>query len=249
MICLLGNFRLLVAGELSSTRAGGKSEALLSLLALSFGRRVPREQILQSLWPESDPALARNSLHNLVHHLNRLLGPVLHGAPPVLNDDGYYRLNTEAGIGVDVAYFDRLVAVGDQQIQAGDTATVFCAYDRAAELYRGDLQFASDAQAVMERERLRARYLTLLAQLAEQSYHRSDYSAAQAYLWRLLARDPYREDAHRLMMRCYVRRGERAAALHQYQVCVDLLRDEFDVAPESTTIALFDQIRADPDGI
>src|SRR5205823_6726736 len=120
-------------------------------------------------------------------------------------------------------------------------------YRRAAELYRDDLCLAVDAQAVMERERLRARYLTLMAQLAEHHYRAGDYSTALEYLWRLLARDPYREDAHRLVMRCYLRRGERAAALHQYQVCVDVLRAEFAAAPEAATVALFDQIRVDPD--
>src|SRR6476619_1965739 len=109
MICLLGNFRLLVAGELIPIHPGSKSEALLSLLALRSGRRMPREQLIQSLWPESDPDLARNSLHNLVHHLNKLLGSALHGAAPVLHEDGYYRLNLAAGIGVDVVSFDRLV--------------------------------------------------------------------------------------------------------------------------------------------
>ena len=73
MICLLGNFRLLVAGKLIPIHPGSKSEALLSLLALHSGRRMPREQLIQAIWPESDPALARNSLHNLVYHLNKLL--------------------------------------------------------------------------------------------------------------------------------------------------------------------------------
>lgn len=246
MVCLLGNFRLLIGGQLIPTRAGGKSEALLSLLALHYNRRVPREQILQSLWHEREPALARNSLHNLVHHLNRLLGPALQDAGAVLHEDGYYRLNGAAGIGVDLVYFDRLVADGDQQLQAGDTAAAFHSYDRATQLYRDDMQLAGDAQTIMERERLRARYLTLLAQLAEYHYQKGAYSEALAYLWRLLARDPYREDAHRLVMRCYVRRGERAAALHHYQICVDVLRAEFDAPPEDATIALFNQIRLGP---
>ena len=249
MICLLGNFRLLVAGELIPIHPGSKSEALLSLLALRSGRRMPREQLIQSLWPESDPALARNSLHNLVHQLNKLLGPALRGAASVLHEDGYYRLNLAAGIDIDVISFDRLVEAGDQQLYAGDAAIAMRSYDRAAQLYRDDLQLVTDDQTVMERERLRARCLTLLAQLAEYHYQEGAYSAALMYLWRLLERDAYREDAHRLVMRCHVRRGERAAALHHYQVCVDMLRTRFDAAPEAATVALFDQIRLDPDQI
>jgi DNA-binding SARP family transcriptional activator len=111
------------------------------------------------------------------------------------------------------------------------------------------MQVAADVHAVMERERLRARYLTLLAQLAEYNYQQGAYSVALAYLWRLLEHDAYREDAHRLVMRCYVRRGERAAALHHYQVCMDVLRTEFDAVPETATLILFEQIRLAPDQI
>lgn len=249
MICLLGNFRLLVSGEPVSTRAGGKTEALLSLLAFHYGRRVSREQLTQSIWPDSEPALGRNSLHNLIHHLNKLLGPALSGSGPVQQEGGYYRLNGEAGIGVDVVYFDRLVDTGDQQLRAGDANASSQSYDQAAQLYRDDIRLAGDPQMIMERERLRARYLTLLARLAEYNYWQQTYSDALAYLWRLLERDPYREDAHRMVMRCYVRRGERAAALHHYQVCVDLLRDGFEAPPEAATLALFDLIRFVPEQI
>jgi len=249
MLCLLGNFRLLVEGQLIPIHPGSKSAMLLSLLALHGGRRMPGEQLIQMLWAESDPALARTSLRVLVHHLHKLLGPALQGARPVLLEDGYCRLNQAAGIGVDVICFDRLVESGNQQLHAGDAAAAMRSYDCAAQLYRDDLQVATDAQTVIERERLRASYLTLLAQLAEYHYQLADYSAALDYLWRLLVCDPWREDAHRLVMRCYMRRGERAAALHHYQICVDVLRAEFDAEPEPATLALFTQIRLDPDRI
>ena len=249
MICLLGNFRLLQAGKLVPIRPGGKREAFLAHLALRYGRRVPREQLVQAIWPTSELALGLNSLNNLVYSLHKLLGPTLQGAAPVLHEDGYYRLNVEAGIGIDVMCFDRLVEIGDQEVQTGDVSVAIEAYQRAAELYRDDLCLGTDAYTVVERERLRARYLTLLAHLAEHAYDAGDYSGSLHYLWRLLARDPYREDAHRLVMRCYVRRGERAAALRQYQVCVDLLHAGFNAAPESATVALFDQIRFEPNQI
>jgi len=247
MLCLLGNFRLLVAGELIPIHPGGKGEGLLSLLALQAGRRLPRERLVLTLWPTRDPALGLRSLNTLVYNLHKLLGPVLDGATPVLHEEGYYRLNTEAGIGVDVTLFDRLAADGDQHMQVNDTIAAFDVYTRAAALYRGDLCFAADAHALMELERLRARYLTLLADLAEFHYQAGDLAIALEYLWQLLVRDPCREDAHRLVMRCYVRRGERAAALHHYQVCEDVLRTEFDAAPEAATVTLYNQIRLEPE--
>ncbi|NTU80360.1 MAG: hypothetical protein HGA45_13450 [Chloroflexales bacterium] len=221
----------------------------MSLLALQSSRRIAREQLLQAVWPEREPALARTSLRVLLYQLTRLIGPALQGAAPVLQLGGYYWLNTEAGIGIDVADFDCLIDTGDQRRHAGDMAGAIGCYERAAQLYRNDLYLASDVQLVIERERLRARYLTLLAILAEHCYQAGAYDDALTYLWRLFARDPYREDAHRLVMRCYLRRGERAAALHQYQLCVELMRTHFDAVPEAATTALFNQIRNDPDQV
>src|SRR5438067_11315163 len=85
----------------------------------------------------------------------------------------------------------------------------------------------TDVQALVERERLLACHLTVLAWLADYAYGEQDYTACLDYAGRLLGHDPCREDAHRLIMRCYVRRGERAQALHQYRLCAEILRAQF----------------------
>lgn len=249
LICLLGSFRLLKAGQPVVLRGGGKTESLLGHLGLQDSHRSPRETLLQRLWPSSDTALACKSLHSLVYSLHKLVGDAIGGAAPVLHDEGYYRLNVEVGIGVDVASFDALVKAGDQHISAGDLAPAASAYSCAVGLYRGDLCIGTDVQALLERERLRARYLTLLAHLADYHYGECAYVACQNYAWRLLGCDPCREDAHRMMMRCYVRQGERAEALRHYRLCVDVLSAEFEAAPETATTRLFEQIRLDPGSI
>ena len=249
MICLLGNFRLLNRGELVPVRAGGKSETLLAYLGLQHGRRVPRERLVQVLWPDNDLTLSLNSLNNLVYHLHKLLGPALQNASPVLHQEGYYQLNIDAGIDVDVACFDALVKDGNRHSQTGNSAATMASYHQAVELYRDDLCLFEDPQTIVERERLRARYLTVLAQLADHHYQTHNYDTALEYIWQLLGRDCCREDAHRLVMRCYARRGERAAALRHYQVCTDLLRDQLGVEPEQATVALFELIRVQPDQI
>jgi DNA-binding SARP family transcriptional activator len=248
-ICLLGSFRLLKAGQPVTLRGGGKTETLLSHLGLQDSHSIRREMLLQRLWPSSDTALACQALHSLVYSLRKLVGDAINGATPVLHGEGYYRLNTEAGVGVDVASFDALVKAGDQQLRTGELATAITAYSCAVDLYRGDLCMDTDVQALMERERLRARYLKLLACLADYHYKESAYIACQDYAWRLLAYDPCREDAHRIIMRCYVRQGERAEALRHYRLCVDILRTEFGIVPETATTTLFEQIRLDPDSI
>jgi DNA-binding SARP family transcriptional activator len=245
-IALLGSFSLLKAGRPVAAPSNGKTEALLSILAIRHKDPVPRDTLLALLWPNHDPSLAAQSLNSLVHSLRKQFKIELHGAGPLIHCDGCYRLNCEAGVGIDLAHFETLIQEGDRALRRGETGPAMACYQRATLLYRGDLWAGADVYAAVERERLRASYLTLLARIADYYYEQGDYSTCLATAYRLVATDPYREDAHRLIMRCHVREGERAQALHQYQFCVDILRAEFDMSPEPATTQLYEQIRYDP---
>jgi DNA-binding SARP family transcriptional activator len=247
LVCLLGSFRLLKRGKPVPLHGGGKMESLLCALGLRGDRGIPREQLLQTLWPDgADLALAGQSLNSLVYSLHRLLRDGSGGAKPVVSGDGNYRLNFEAGIGLDILSFETLAAAGDQHDRAGDEVAASGAYARAVALYRGDLCVGTDLAAVVERERLRALYLRLLVRLAEANYRAGDFTACLDYAQRLLASDPVREDAHRLAMLCHLRLGQRAQALRQYRLCEHALRAEFDAEPEPATRELFDILRLDP---
>jgi DNA-binding SARP family transcriptional activator len=248
LICVLGTFCVLRADQPLRVR-GGKMEALLCHLALRYDEGSPRDTLLVTLWPDTDTALASEALYGRLYNLHKLMGAALGGAAPVVHTDGCYRLNCAAGVGVDVACFDALATRGDQHTRAGHAAQAAAAYQQAIQLYRGDLCAGTDVHAVVERERLRGRYLGLLASLATFAYSIGDYAACLDYALRMLSHDPCREDAYRLVMRCHVRRGERAQALHQFRVCAAILRAECDAMPEPATVALFDQVRLDPSSI
>ena len=244
MIGLLGTFRLLKRGHLVAIRPGSKTETLLAYLALRIGQPVPRETLMQALWPNSDGVLASHSLRSLLHSLYNLLGDALGDAPPVLHTAGYYEINIRAGVTVDVTQFEAFVQTGDQRRRAGQLAAAAASYGQAIALYRGDLYVGDGSlHAVMAREHLRTSYLSVLTQLASYRFDQQDYQVSLELAWQLLKSDPCNEHAHRLVMRCYMRIGDRSAALHQYRLCKDILRSEFDTGPEPATVALFDQIR------
>jgi DNA-binding SARP family transcriptional activator len=248
-IQLLGSFHLTKAGRSVSTRGGGKTETFLARLALHPGRLVPRDVLLDMLWPDADAAAAGQSLNTLVYSLHKLLGDALGGATPVLHAEGAYRLNLEAGVSVDVWYLERLGEAGDTCARAGDREGCIALYERGIQLYRGDLCISQDLQAIVERERLRNLYLSMLARLADYAFEDHEYSRSLGHALRLLSCEPIREDAHRLAMRCYVRRGERAQAMRQFRLCSEMLRREFDANPEPATTALFEHVRNDPTAI
>jgi DNA-binding SARP family transcriptional activator len=250
LICLLGPFLVLKGSRPLVIRSGGKTEALLCHLALRAGRSIRRDTLLQTLWPDGDDVtLASQALDSLICSVQKLLGDRTSHSAPILHAHGCYRLNVEEMVQVDVASFDALAMEGDRQARSGALTAALASYRQALALYRGDLCVDTDVYAVSERERLRGRYLTLLARLADYHCAAGEYAESQSYARRLLAHDPCREDAHRLVMRCCVRSGERAQALRQYRLCVDILRSEFDALPEPATVALFDQVRRDPGSV
>jgi DNA-binding SARP family transcriptional activator len=249
LICLLGSFQVIGGGEPLVLRGGGKAEALLSALALHSRQGLTRERLIETLWPAVDATLAGQSLNTLVYSLHRLLGPELGGAPPIIASGGWYRLNLEAGVAVDLARFEDLASTADRLQRGGDSEAAASANQQAIDMYHGDLCTGMDVHSLVERERVRARYLNMLAQVADFHFAERDYDACLETVLRLLAVDGCREDAHRLAMRCYVRRGQRAQALRQYRLCESILAAEFDAAPEPATHALFERIRLDPDGV
>jgi DNA-binding SARP family transcriptional activator len=246
LVCLLGGFRLLNDGKAVPLRPGGRARALLASLALAPHSGVPRDQLLATVWPGGDMALAGQSLNTLVYALHRSLGDALAGRPPITHDDGRYRLNAEDGVEVDIVRFDAAVDDGDRRARAGDRAGAIDSYRGALHLYEGDLEIGSDVQFVLERERLRARYLSIRSRLADHQFADQDYASALVSALDLLSHDPCREDAHRMAMRCYVRLGERAQALRQYRVCESILAAEFEARPEIATSELFDLVRLEP---
>ena len=249
LICMLGSFRLLRTGQLLTVRPGGKHEALLTTLALHATSRLSRETLIETLWPDTTFALAVQSLNSLVYSLGKMLSEAIGGEAPVLHPDGSYRLNLAAGVGVDTLTFERFARAGEEHSRGGREDAAATSYRQAVDLYTGDLYVAGDAHAVVERERLRAVFHTLLARLAERFFRESDYATALDHSLRVLASDPTREDAYRLAMKCYVRRGERAQALRQYRMCERILRAEFDAKPEPATLALFERVRHDPGSV
>jgi DNA-binding SARP family transcriptional activator len=61
---------------------------------------------------------------------------------------------------------------------------------------------------------------------------------------RMLDVDPCREDAHRLLMRCYASQGRVYQAVRQYEFCCRMLKGTLEVEPASETTRLYRVIRA-----
>ncbi|MEZ4869320.1 MAG: bacterial transcriptional activator domain-containing protein [Caldilineaceae bacterium] len=245
VIAVLGSVRLILGGNPMPLVRESKSAQLLTCLALAKQHRLPRGHILETVWPEADPALAGQALNSLNHQLNKTSSKHLNGQALIVHDTGYYQINTPDQVWIDVDHFATWSETGRRLLATDETVAGITYCEQALALYQGDLCGDSSIQTVIERERLRAAFLDLLVRLADH-YNHNEPGKALHYIQRVLAHDPCREDAHRQAMRCYVRLGQRAQALRHYRLCCQALATEFDMAPEPATVALYEQIRLDP---
>ena len=128
-IRLLGLFEVRGGGEPVPASAWSRrhAAALVKLLALSPGRRLHREQVIDALWPHLAVDEAAPRLHKAAHFARKAAGDdtnVLRGESVALFPD--------QSVAVDVALFE---AAADEALRAGDKPLLQAASDRCG----GDL--------------------------------------------------------------------------------------------------------------
>ncbi len=214
---------------------------LLAILAAARGRLITADRLYEWLWPGSDSASAAVNLRSAISSLRRILEPEADRASRryILTRSGGYVWNTESGAWIDVDEFLALTepAVADDVVPAKREAERL---ERAIALYRGD--FLEDEQdlawVIMERERLRARYLDALRRLAEIKLERGDPTAAMALAGRGIAVASLAEPLWRVLMLAQARAGDTAGALQSYERYRHLLDHELGAVPSPQTQAL-----------
>jgi DNA-binding SARP family transcriptional activator len=116
----------------------------------------------------------------------------------------------------------------------------------AIQLYQGELlEGWHQNWCLSERERFRIIYLIILDKLSNYAELHQDYQAGVDYGAKILACDRTHEEAYRHLMRLHYIAGNRIAALHEYERCVNALQEDLAVGPSEHTRRLYEQIRAD----
>ena len=207
--------------------------ALLGYLATQ-DRPVPREHLADLFWEDKPESRGRANLSWILNHISARL-------PDCLQADRHsVQFRRTVWYWLDLDAFTELETQGDADSLAAAVA-----------LYRGPFLegFYLDGCAefeiwlVKERERWRQRVIRVLGQLVTRYSECGEYEQGLHAALRLLDVEPWREEAHRQVMRLLVYTGQRGAALAQYETCRCILAEEFGVEPTTETTALYHRIR------
>jgi len=218
-----------------------KVEALLVYLAYT-GRPHPREQLAELLWDDRPQAQSLTNLRATLSRLNEQLAPFL------LSSRKTVAIRPQAQVWVDAVELRTALQASRFPLSYSAARRL----ERVLTLYRGDFLagfYISESQGFeewlrAERELLRVGVMEALSHLAAFHLERASFDAGVVHAARLLSLDPLREEAHRQMMTLLASKGQRSAALSQYDTCCRILADELGVEPEAATTALYTQIQS-----
>jgi WD40 repeat protein/DNA-binding SARP family transcriptional activator len=238
-LALLGRLRIAQSGTPLTNLASLKGQALLCYLAVTR-RPHSRAALAGLLWPELPEDDARTNLRSVLAKLQKVVAPHLSVTRETVafNPASPYWLDVESFL--------------DALRRAAATPAAVGLLGDAVDLYRGDFlegfsirdAAAFEEWVLGERQYLQGLVVDVLHRLAATCTRQGDYNSASSYLNRLLALEPWREEAHRQLMQLLALSGQRSAALNQYEVMRRVLESELGVAPEAETQALYEQIRS-----
>jgi DNA-binding SARP family transcriptional activator len=245
---LFGRLKISGPGEVLLLWHSRKVQELFAYLLLSPGKSHPREILADLLWPDALPHLSRKYLRQTLWQLKRALDATLPRDSPILleTDGEQVHLQVAPLITVDVHQFEATTHAVDGIDSTALTAEHLARMEQAIPLYRDDLLMGWYQEwCLLERERLRMRYIDLLQQLMRVHQHRRSYHRACTYGEMVLRYDPAHEPAYRQLMVLYALQGNRSAALRLYHRCAKALARELDVEPSPATTHLYQHLRED----
>jgi DNA-binding SARP family transcriptional activator len=222
-IQLLGRFsvaidRVPISGDAWRSR---RAADVVKLLALAPAHRLHRTQVMEALWPESDPEAAGTNLRKALHFARLATGD----EHSIANERGVLALWPDVHVETDVERFESAAqrALDGSEPAAGTTA---------ADLYGGDLlpDDRYESWSFEPRATLRRRYLDVLR--------------AGAVWDRLAEEDPTDEQAARALMRAHLDAGERREAIRRFERLREALRDHLGVGPDPDTVTLYEDVLA-----
>ncbi|MFH1277599.1 MAG: BTAD domain-containing putative transcriptional regulator [Candidatus Eisenbacteria bacterium] len=238
-----GGGRCLELGDWKSARA----LRLFQLLLVHRFRWVPRDQLIETLWPDGDPAKGTNNFRQTIHLLRRVLrsgGEDAKSSPYILVHNESCRLEAGEGARYDVAEFEETIRLAEESRRSSVPEEANRLLRRAIEIYRGPFLAESPYEefAADDRERLRDLFLRGLERLVSTLFEETRWEEAAAYARRGLAEDPYEEEFHFHLAAAHERLGHKQEALAAYHRYEEMMIRELDLLPSERMKKLADRI-------
>jgi DNA-binding SARP family transcriptional activator len=197
---------------------------LFRLLLVSPVHLLSRDQVFEALWPDKSPRSTPALFHQSTSALRRALEPNLPEKFPsryLEVEEGQVALHLPPGSWIDFTAFWH-------HLRAQDWEAAVAVYD--GELFPGD-RYAD--WAVVPRQRLIQGFIQAARAVAQKRLERGEFNAALEACRRVLALEPWQEEAVLLGMQACLALNDRAGALRLYRELERSLAEALGIEPQA----------------
>ncbi|MBJ2121480.1 transcriptional activator domain protein [Arthrobacter sp. MSA 4-2] len=230
-----GSLRILVEGEESRPRLA-RSATLLAYLATVPGYRATREELLEALFDGRTDESSRAYLRQITHRLREVLPA---GTGPSFSAD-LLAFHIPVIIDSESAQFLSLLSEAARLTGSEMLETLLRALsivDRGEYLPNVDFPWARQRREYLEDQVVQARLQAGLLAFDQEHYEQAASLAEQ-----VVARDPFKEGAWRLLMHTASALGDNDQITTYFKRCAEAL-NELEVLPSDSTRLLFERLR------
>jgi DNA-binding SARP family transcriptional activator/CRP-like cAMP-binding protein len=219
---------------------------LLKALIAHGSSGVPKDLLIDDLWPNASPDSVETQFKVTLHRLRRALEPSMdktHSSSYVVLKDNLVSLKKDL-CRTDLEEFLSLQKQAAKAEEAGDIGRAILYFSSAVDLYTGDF-LAEDLYepwAELRRYQLRTMYIDLLYRMAALHEAQGKSKKASEAYKKVIKTDPICEAAYQKLMLIYSNSGMRAEALKVYEDCRKALSREIGVEPSRLTSSIYKKI-------
>ncbi len=244
----LGQFTIRCDNRILDPKIFGGSKPILLLKSIvrHGAKDIPREILIDTLWPDATAAAGDKNFKINLHRLRKAIEPHPRkefGYSYIIHRAGLISLD-EHLVTLDVDEFMDMGARAMKKEQEEQFETALAYYDHAEKLYRGDY-FAEEPYMewiVRKREFFRSEFMALMQKKARLHEELDQTERAIATWHRILEVDPLFEAAYRNLMVLHADAGRKNKALELFRQCRAILHEELSTVPAARTMRLYDQI-------
>jgi ATP/maltotriose-dependent transcriptional regulator MalT/DNA-binding SARP family transcriptional activator len=226
---------------------GARPRLLLKSIVVHGGRDIPKDILIEDLWPESDGEAAAQNFKVTLHRLRKVLEPELSremGSAYLHLKDNLVSLDRELCRTDVEAFLSRVKEIRRLWGRApSETLLERCVEGIA--LYGGDFLPEEPylSWAEMKRSVLRDHYLEILSKMVDLYTDQGRLDHAVDCCKKILQNDPSSDRACQRLMALFDRQGMRAAALKAYEAFRSHLISDIGVEPDPKITSVYRKIK------
>lgn len=216
----------------------GRTGDLLASLAVNRGRSIARQTLASRIWSDVPWESSRPRLNTTLYRLRSQLEADSREPQYIVSSspqDLMFASTKQCWVDIEAFEAAATAAISSPEL----TELMMTKIEPAIDLYSGELcPSATGIWLIEQRARMANLAVAARTRLAEEWMGRGEFARALTHARRGLRADPFREDLHRIAIRCQAARGDRAGALRHFEDLKTMLADELDASPMPETVRI-----------